>query len=133
MKFLRAVLEFHEAQRVVTKPSDRVRDQRVNERHVPTVTPEHGLDAAINTLDRDVDAVVARMKEIEGIPAAGGGSYVATAGIDSPRAQDLVAKLDGIIRKVTRYELIWEAANPDLVESDADEAEPESDETESGE
>jgi hypothetical protein len=71
------------------------------------------------------------MKEIEGIPAAGGGSFVATAGIDSPRAQDIVAKLDRIIRNVTRYELVWEAANPDLAETDADEYRA-ADETEAG-
>jgi hypothetical protein len=102
---------------------------------VPSPTPEHALDAAINALDNDVDTAVARMKEIEGIPAPGGGSYVATAGIDSARAQDLVAKLDGIIRKVTRYELVWEAANPDLAKTDADDLDEdvERDETEMGE
>ena len=101
---------------------------------VPTSTPEHALDAAINALDRDVDVVGARMKAIESIAARGGGSFVAIAGIDSPRAQDLVAKLDGIIRKVTRYELVWEAGNPDLAETNPDDVtDVEADETEAGE
>jgi hypothetical protein len=85
---------------------------------VPTPTPEHALDAAITLLEADVDAVVMRMREVESVPGPGGVSVATTVGIDSPRARDLTTKLEGVTRSINRLELVWENANPDLVDRD---------------
>jgi len=87
------------------------------------MTPEHLLDTTLDRLDADIDEVVATLRAAESIEASSGGTLIASVGVDSPRARDFRERLEGVGRALTRYELIWQMRNSDLVETLDDEGE----------